>query len=122
MKQLSPELLNLNGLIQWDWIQEPEFVDLKKESDVNSFLTMKEFVKIFNHLNSDRFLTKREIDALVTFYGICMDQIDESSGSGFCLEVQILFLKRMKAYKDIAEDNDLFEFLANGSKFIDRFV
>lgn len=118
----SKESTNLNRIINNDWIKQPNFIDTKEENDVSAFLAMKQMVKVFYHLNCNKFLTEKEIAASITFYGICMDQINESSGVNFCVEIQSIFINRMKRYQIIAEQDELFEFTSNSEKFMSKFI
>lgn len=122
MATTTRERSKLDRQIDRDWTTVPDFIDPKKESDVISFRYMTELNVVFRRMNKSSFLNEKDIDSLVQFFNICLDGIEAASSTDLCLDVAKLFNERNDKYLEYAKENELFEYIQNSKKFIERGV
>ena len=105
-------------LIVKDLKDVPYFIDLKKESNKNSWSTIQLFIRIFSKLLVNNFLSDRKINDYVIMSNDCIIHLLNITNEELMeIEISHFIMSFIESYERVALRLELFECVSNISKF-----
>lgn len=123
MKQVkSINQIRLAKLIDRDLVEVPTYVEIHSQTDMIIHEIIINIFFLLHRLNTNSFLTDKEILTILTTIATNLDEILNLSDEKMVLNVISDMMSKMEKYKQWALSNEMFEFVGNIEKLMENQI
>lgn len=110
----------LREIIDKDIISVPPYIEIRSQMDYTIHEMVVETLYLIHKLNSNKFLTDKDIDGIIRTFDLNLDLVMEMSNEKLVLDIVGDVIIKIDKYSAWSLANENYEFISNAIKFIER--